>query len=150
MIRFLLTGAWVCVVTVASSYFALQWKLGPGSEARAGSPLAGVSLEKTRAISVPMIADGMIQGYVVAQFAVTVDSEKGGRLPVPTQAFVIDEAFRAIYSDSTFDFRNLARYDLAALTRSIAAKVNARLADEVVREILVEEFNFVPKSEIPS
>ncbi|MGQ7792550.1 hypothetical protein ACUN0C_09095 [Faunimonas sp. B44] len=149
MIRFLLTGAWVCAVTVASSYFALQWKLGSGPEA-GGSPLAGVSLEKTRAISVPMIADGRIQGYVVAQFAVTVDSEKGGRLPVPTQAFVIDEAFRAIYSDPTFDFRNLARYDLAALTRSIAAKVNARLADEVVREILVEEFNFVPKSEVPS
>ncbi|MYZ46953.1 hypothetical protein E4O86_04415 [Rhizobiales bacterium L72] len=147
--RLVATGLWICLVTLAASYAAMEWKLGAEARAETGGAAQHLALEKTRPISVPIIADGALQGYVVASFTVTLDSERSASLPVPSLAFVTDEAFRAIYADPTLDFRHLDRYDLAALTRRIAESVNARLAAEIVADVLVEEFNYVPASAVP-
>ncbi len=70
-----------------------------------------------------MIANGAVQGYVVVQFGFT-ETEKAASLPVPPDAFLLDEAFRIIYSDSKLDFHHLERYDVAGLTKQLVQKVN--------------------------
>ena len=59
----------------------------------------------------------------------------------------MDEAFRTLYVERV-DFRHLEKYDVAALTKMLLAKVNQRLGGEIVRDVLVEQFNYVPKAEI--
>jgi hypothetical protein len=41
------------------------------------------------------------------------EGEKLKTMDVSPDAFVMDEAFRLIYSDEKLDFRNLDRFDLA-------------------------------------
>lgn len=143
MNRLLFGGIWVCAVTIASVYAAA---IGTGG-ARVTSEesvLRGLDYVSTREISVPRIAEGTIRGYVVARFVFTIDAEKKARLPVPVEAFVVDEAFRAIYSDDATDFSHLQKTDLAALTDGITKGVNARLQADLVHETLVDEFSYVP------
>ena len=56
-------------------------------------------------ISVPVIRAGAIQGYVMAQFSFTAEGKTLKQLPMKADVVVIDEAFKAIYSDDAFDFR---------------------------------------------
>jgi len=63
---------------------------------------------------------------------------------------VVDEAFRQIYGDTTIDFRKLARYDINGRLAQIRAKVNERLGSDVVKDVLVDELNFVAKREVRS
>src|SRR5262249_44575217 len=103
--------------------------------------------QKTRALSVPMIENGNVQGYVVARFVYTVEARTMYQLTVPLEPFVVDEAFRKIYADEGLDFRKLARYDLSILTAGIKQRVNERMRAEIVQDVLIEDFNYVSREE---
>ncbi|SNY92161.1 hypothetical protein SAMN04515647_2406 [Cohaesibacter sp. ES.047] len=144
--RYTLLGFWIGAVALLSAYFSGIWMNRQTLMEIAESPQAGMDYEKTRAISVPMIADGKVHGYVVAQFVYTIDGSKLTTLSVPPNPFIVDEAFRAIYNDREIDFSDLKRYDLDGLTSKIRTNVNARMRGNLVHDILVEEFSFFPSS----
>lgn len=150
MLKLIFTGIWICVVTMGSSYAAVYWMTGHSFISREEAALEGLDYEKTRPINVPIIEDGLLQGYVVAQFVFTVDAEALRKLPVPPHPFVVDEAFRLLYADEKLDFRHLARYDLDTLKSKIRSAVNARMQGDFIREILVEELNYFSKEDVIS
>ena len=47
-------------------------------------------------ISVPVVADGAIRGYVVAQFAFTASAKLMKHMPIKPDLYVLDEAFQLI------------------------------------------------------
>ncbi len=147
MIRLVGSCAWVCVVGLASTYIAATWKNGADLSKPAAQQVDHLQHKQTQPISVPMIADGGVAGYVVAQFGYFVDPHALKDPSVPPDAFIMDEAFRRLYVDRV-DFNHLEKYDIAALTRDLVTRVNQRLGGDVVRDILVEQFNYVPKGDI--
>jgi hypothetical protein len=148
MIKFLLSGIWICAITLISSYTAASWKADSGADTGALENLKGLNYEKTGPINVPMIQEGAVQGYVVAQFVFTADAKVLGKLSVPPHPFVLDEAFRAIYADERLDFRDLQKFDLAGLTKLVVERVNARFGTELLKDLLVEQFAYVTKDEV--
>ncbi|WP_395664294.1 hypothetical protein [Methylocella sp.] len=145
MIKLAAAAFWMIIVMVASTYVGATWKFGADSS-KPDKP-AKVEQRKTEPVSVPIIADGSVAGYVVAKFSYLVDSDAVKKLPTPPDAFITDEAFRRLYVDKV-DFAHLEKYDIAGLTSSLIAKVNQRLGSDVVKDVLVEQFTFVPKTEI--
>ena len=147
MIKLVASGIWICVVTLLSAYLAITWKVK--SLAAAASQEQKIELKKTRAIYVPVIVGGNVQGYVVAQFAYTLDKTNLQHMQVPADVLLLDEAFRTLYSDSSLDFRHLEKYDLTKLTKDVVQKINTRFNGEVVKDVYMEEFNFIARDEIP-
>ena len=144
-----LTGLWICAVTILSCYGAVTW--GSGLFAKKEEPyLEGLQYQKLPPINVPMVADGKVQGYIVAVLVFTADARLMHTLPVPPNAFVVDETFRQIYTDPAIDFKRLSRYNVTQRLAEIRKQVNARLGSDVVKDVLVEEFNFVAKREVRS
>lgn len=146
MIRLIVSCGWICAVTALSITVVFWLRLGaPGTTT--DKPAESLEHKKTQAINVPMIANGKIEGYVVAQFVYLADAHSLKQLAVPPDVFVADEAFRTLYSTSV-DFRHLDKYDLGALARTLVAKVNQRLGADIVKDVLVEQFIYVPRSDI--
>ncbi|MCL4766654.1 MAG: hypothetical protein KJZ80_10510 [Hyphomicrobiaceae bacterium] len=150
MIRLVAVGLWACAVTVAAGYAALWWQYGriPGIEST--HLPGGLDTLTTRPVSVPIIADGAVQGYVVAQFAFTVEAALVKRLPIEPDLLLVDEAIRTIYAGNGLDFRQMTRQDLPALARTLAENANARLGARLVQEVLIQELNYVPKDQVRS
>jgi hypothetical protein len=107
-----------------------------------------IEYKKTHPIDVPMIADGAVEGYIVAQFGYTIESKNAKQPTVPPEAFLLDEAFRALYADDRLDFRHLEKFDVTGLTHALVLRVNQRLNADVLKEVLIEEFNYVAKKDI--
>ncbi len=149
MTRILFAGFWLCLVTLASGYGAVEYfTRQAGASIDETNYFQGITYERTRAITVPVIVDGAVDGYVIAQFVYTAETRKLQALGVPAESFILDEAFHHIFTAREIDFRNLRRFDSRAFLAALTGKVNARLEAPVVREMLVEEFNFVDKSQI--
>jgi hypothetical protein len=146
MIRLVLAGLWMCVLTAGTSYAVAYWKENGSLLPKQDSP-GGLQHQKTRTLSVPMVEDGSVKGYIVARFVYTVEAKAMHQITVPPEPFVVDEAFRKIYADERLDFRKLARYDLSLLTASIKQRVNERMQAEIVQDVLVEDFNYVAREE---
>jgi hypothetical protein len=149
MTRILVTGFWICAITLLSCYGAVYW----GTDLKTGKSeeyLEGLEYQKVRAINVPIIAEGSLQGYVIATLVFTADAKTLRSLSVPPNTFVIDEAFRQIYSDENLDFRKLSKYDVNGLLTNIKKSVNERMGADIIKDILIENFNFVNKNDVRS
>lgn len=151
MVMRLLAGIWICLVALGASFGTLQWKTKEAAaQAAAASQPAKkpMELRKLKAITVPLVGKGAVQGYAVAQLAYYAEGEKLKSLDVSPDAFVMDEAFRLLYSDERLDFRALDRFDLVAFAASVKKGVAARLKVDVVEDVLVQEFNFIAADEV--
>jgi len=147
MIRLVLAGLWVCILTAGTSYAVAYWKENGSALSAKDEYLEGLQHLKTRVLSVPMVENGAVQGYIVARFTYTVEAKTMHQLAVPPEPYVVDEAFRRIYADERLDFRKLARYDLSILTAAIKQRVNERMQAEIVQDVLIEDFNYVSREE---
>ncbi|MFC5508901.1 MULTISPECIES: hypothetical protein [Hyphomicrobiales] len=145
--QLLVLGAWVCGVTLVSGHMALTWRAETPPAAE--TPFfEGLEYEETALIHVPIIANGDVQGYVAAQFVFTADARTLRQMTVKPHAYVRDEALRAIYSNGKVDFSRLERVDIDALLKTVKTGVNARLGGELVKDMLVKEFNYVRKDQL--
>ncbi len=136
-------GLWVLIVSLGTSY-AVAFIAAPAKDGAAANK-AALTVDKTRVLNVPMIAGGAVRGFIVAQFAYTVDSAKAKSLPVSPEIFLLDEAFRTIYTDDRLDFLHLEKYDVGGLTTKLVAATNKRLGEEIVHDVLIQDFTFISK-----
>ena len=98
MIRIFAIGLWICAVALGSLFFAVRQNDGPSGEVQAnGGAFGGLDYVKTDVMSVPIISNGSVAGYVVAQLVYTVDSNIRKKLTVPLEYFISDEIFRKFY-----------------------------------------------------
>lgn len=149
MIRNVIAGFWVCAVTLVSCYTAVTWMVGR-SPAEEQQHYEGLQYKKLPPLNIPIIADGAVQGYVIANLVFTADSRTLREISVPPESFIQDEVFRHVYSDESLDFRRLSRYNVNGMISAVRDKINKRLGAEIVKDILVENFNFIDKSDIRS
>lgn len=149
MIKILVAGIWMSLAMMASGYATAQYI---ASQKRIGGDVdpayVGLDYETVNPVNVPILYEGALQGYVVAKLVFTADGETLHRLPVPPHPFLVDEAFRVLYADERLDFQNLSRYDLDAFTKRLKETTNARLGQDVVKDVLVEEFNYFDKEDV--
>lgn len=148
MIKLLATGVWACLVTAAGSIVVLSWQSGEVPPVHGNSALNGSAVVKPRLISVPIIKEGKVQGYVVARLAYMVDNKVLEQLSFKPDLILVDEAIRTIYMEGGVDFRKLERQDLASFRKALAQNINLRLGVELVSDVLIEELDYLTKEEV--
>lgn len=147
MIKYILLGLWICGVTLGSSYGVIIWqaqqqqhKAGAGEQ-----PKVAIEQVQTKRINVPVIANGALKGYVLAQFVFHIDAAALKEMTVRPDIYLVDEAFKVIYSGKAIDFRNPQKPDFSALGPTIKDNVNARFGQGFVQEVLVQELTYLPQ-----
>jgi len=150
MIRLVVTGVWVCLVTVLSSYAAAMWHSQKTEEPGVEKLFGGLQSMQTSMISVPVISAGAVEGYVLAQFTFTMSSDVVSRMSVKPDVFLLDSAFRTIYAADPSTLRGSKKQDFSVLTTAIKERVNERFGGPFVEDVLIEKFSFVPKEETRS
>ncbi len=147
MIKSLFVALWCCVVMLggsfAANYVARMKSAKPGEAAEA----AAFETRKSRELSVPIIRDGGVRGYVVIQLNYVVDLEAAKKLQAPPEAYVVDETFQYVYGDDKIDFAHLDKLDLGKMTEALIQRVNTRLRANVITDMGVVECNFLVNSE---
>jgi hypothetical protein len=147
MIRLVLVALFCISLSLGSGYAVAWWRL-THRETKTDDKPQGLEQRKTRIINVPILADGQVQGYIVAQFIYTADGKALKELSAPPDTFILDEAFRLIYGEQKLDFRKLDRIDLGKLTTDIRERVARRMKSDVVKEIMLQDFNYVSRDDV--
>lgn len=143
--KLLASGLWVVAVALGTAYGAALYLPG-GSDAKAAAAAPAVlQSQKTRVINVPVVVDGALRGFVAAQFVFTEDSNVLKTLQVPPDVYLLDEAFRAIYSDTALDPHHVEKYDLQKLTARLVKGTNDRLGAPLIKDVLIENFSYIDK-----
>ena len=152
MLKILAAGLWACLVAIGASYGAITWMTGAVTSPATKETTAtnGLESHKLDQLTVPMIRDGKVEGYVLAKLAFTADAKSEHGMSVDSTAFVTDEAFREVYSNGQIDFSKMEKYDLGRLSDAIKSNVNQRLGTALVHDILFLEINYIDKASLKS
>lgn len=146
MIRIALIGLWICGVALGSLYFAV-WQ--NSATASVAPQIGEVILDdgKTDVFSVPVIIDNAVHGYVVTQFAYTLDKTVKASVTVPVSYFINDEIFSQFYGQYS-DVKDVQQVKFDDVKKSIIDRVNAHFPQPLLRDLLVEQFNYISAKEI--
>ena len=152
MIKFILTGVWLCVITLGMAYGVMTWRAQQVAEEKAAAvheakTRGDTEQIRTKMISVPLVVNGAVQGYVLAQFTFSLDARLVRSLPVKPDLFLVDESFRLLYGGEAVDFKTLRKADIGTLAKQLKDNVNKRFGSELVREVFVQELNYLPKEQ---
>ena len=93
MIRSLLISIWIVSVTLAAAYVGHTMQSAP---LPAGAEEAGkaVTAVKLKSITVPVVASGALQGYVLTQLSISAKADLLKTLPQPADVLLGDEVFK--------------------------------------------------------
>jgi len=140
--RIFLVGLWAVIVTLGTGFTVAQMRIASPEET-ATPRLEGLRYTSLPTISVPVVEDGRLSGYVVLRLVYTADSAVLRGLAAEPDAFITDEIFRRLYGSSQTVFGRLVRLDLEALAEEARLVVNERMGDEVIQDLLVDGLNYI-------
>jgi hypothetical protein len=149
LVKMLVLALWVTAITALASQTASHWQSARAAAPSAENAPRTFEYRKTRVINVPIIAEGALLGYVIVQFLYGINVKAAEKLNVSPDAFIMDDAFRTLYGDPSLDFRHLEKYDITGLTTRIRSMVNDKLGQGLVKEILIQDFSYMPKDQAP-
>ena len=146
MIKTLLVAIWCCTALLGAN-FGATFVMKMQNKKDVAPENAAFETRKSRELSIPIIRDGGVKGYVVVQLNYVVDLEAAKKLQTPPEAFVVDETFQLIYGDEKIDFSHLDRLDLGRMTETLIQRINTRLRANVITDMGVVAMNFLVNSE---
>jgi hypothetical protein len=136
-----------CLSTVGGVYGAVTWK-NPAKSDSSNDGHSKLQLLRTPMVSVPVLSDGQVLGYVVTRLQFTADSELVKESSVQPEAFVADEAFRLIYETTPMDIKAGRKQALKELISAIIAGTNKRLGRDVVKDIMIDSWTYLSKQDM--
>jgi len=148
MVKMLALAIWAAAIAMLAGNAVSQWQAAKASP-KAEAAEHVYEYRKTKVINVPIIGDGVLEGYVLVQFLYGFDTKAQEKISVSPDAIIMDEAFRVLYGDPRLDFRHLEKYDMDGLTKKLVVSLNARLGEGVVKDVLLQDFSYMPKNETP-
>ncbi|WP_108662741.1 hypothetical protein [Acuticoccus kandeliae] len=147
--KLFLVGLWAVCVTLGTGYAVAAWKLNQGEEQETPR-LEGLRYTSLPTMSVPVLQNGNVSGYVVVRMVYTADAAVLRALASEPDAFITDEVFRSIYGRAEASFGKLVRFDLASLADEAKARVNERMGADVVQDLLVDGLNYIDLASAPA
>ncbi|MCT8997759.1 hypothetical protein [Chelativorans intermedius] len=148
MFKFLLAAVWISAATLGAVLYSFQ----TSQAARNATPLpaffGGLDYVRTPVISIPVVKEGRVDGYFLARLVFTAPPERLEALSLPAEALLTDELHSYLYANPQIDFTERANIDLDALRNGIRESMNARVGEELVHEVMVEQIDYLSKAEI--
>lgn len=145
MFKLVLTGLWVCAITLGSVYMSIQMTMAP--PASDGDAAKNTELNQGEMITVPVIADGKIAGYFLARISYMIDKDKLQKSDLPMTALMTDELYTLLIGNKMIDVANTTSFDLNAFRSHIKDGLNKRLQDELITDVLVEQLDYLSKED---
>jgi hypothetical protein len=148
MLKLLLTGLWVCIVTLGAVYAAVQMSAPPAPVDEEAARKEALQLVRGESLTIPVISDGMITGYFLGRFSFMMDKEKVKGVELPLTELTTDEMFTLLVGDKMVDLGNPGAFELETFRTKIKENLNGRLGEGLVTEVLVEQLDFLSKEDI--
>ncbi|KGD86265.1 hypothetical protein [Rhizobium sp. YS-1r] len=148
MIKLLLTGLWVCIVTLGAVYFSVQMSAAPTPVDEEAKKKELLELIPGESITIPVISDGAITGYFLGRVSFMVDKQKITGVKLPITEVTTDELFTLLIGNKMVDLSKPGAFDLEKFRSSIKDGMNKKLGEGLVSEVLVEQLDYLSKEDI--
>ncbi|MBD9373835.1 hypothetical protein IB238_14500 [Rhizobium sp. ARZ01] len=148
MIKLVLTGIWICAITLASVYFSMQMAAAPRVDEEAAARAAALELVKGSQATIPVISDGAVKGYFLARLSYTANKELAAKQAVPMGEAITDELYTLLVGQRMIDVEKLDSFDVDTFRATIKDGLNKRFGEAVIDQVIIEQIDYIAKVEV--
>lgn len=148
MLKLVFTGVWVCAVSLGSVYASMKYASAPVVTDEEADRRASEEYVSGELITIPVITGGSVQGYFLTKLSFAVNKEKIKTLPIPLKEMVTDELFDILVGKQLINVADTSEFDLSNFKTVVKEGLNAKIRDEVVTEVLIEQLEYLSKGDV--
>lgn len=148
MIKLLLTGIWVCVVTLGGVFAAVQMNKPAPHVDEEAKKKEMQELVRGEPITIPVISNGAITGYFLSRVSFMMDKKKIKDVKLPMMELTTDQLYTLLIGNRMVDLSKPGAFELEKFRSSIKDGMNKKLGDGLVQEVLVEQLDYLSKEDI--
>lgn len=148
MVKLILTGLWVCIVTLGAVFLSVEMSKPKPPVDEAAQLRDKSEVVKGESINIPMLKNGAVQGYFITRISFLMDKEKIKGVKLPVTEMMTDELFTLLVGNKMVDLGNTGSFDLQAFKSTIKQKLNERFHQDYVLDVLVEQLDYLSKDDI--
>lgn len=148
MLKLVLTGIWVCAVTLGSVYFSMQSASAPAVPDGEAARRASEQYVPGEMITIPVIKEGAVQGYFLTKLSFSATKQGINDLPAPLRQMVTDELYDLLVGSKLIDVADTGTFDLPTFKTTVKEGLNKKLGGEVITEVLVEQLEYLTKDDV--
>jgi hypothetical protein len=131
MIKIVLIGAWVCIISLGAVYAAVT--------------LAGGSADSAAAKQ--EIPPAYVAGEVLSKVSVMIDQEMAAKTHIPMAPYITDELYTLLVGDKMIDLPKAGHLDVEGLREKIKTDLNAKAKEELVTSVIFEQLDYISKAD---
>ena len=147
MIRSLAISVWIVSITLAAAYFGHTMQ-NSGPAHRAAEQVANApTTVKIKSMTVPVVGDGTVQGYILTTVSISAKTDLLKTLPQPPDLLLSDEVFKTLYAEEQIDFKHIEKTSLAKLSQKIRDNINSRVGAVLAEDVFIQEFHYMSKKD---
>jgi hypothetical protein len=148
MLKTVIAGIWG-ILMMGGGIFAGQVLSQNTPASDQGKPKdATIQQITTELTGAPIIVDGKVLGYLVFRIHSEVDMSKLPNEKFEVAPFLLNAAFQTAYELYQDGFQRIGPHDLEKITSQIAERVNEKLGAETVKDVQIDQFNYVPMDKV--
>jgi flagellar basal body-associated protein FliL len=149
MLKVLLIGFWVCLVSIGGVYLSVRMSQSSAEAAAAPAPVVS-TIVRGNPLSMPVIHNGAVEGYFLGRISLSVDAEKSKKVTLPMDVLLTDELFTLLMGNPMIDLKNTGAFDPEQFRTKIKDGINGKVGDAVVMNVMIEQLDYMSKDAIKS
>jgi len=144
MIKFIIMGIWVLLVTLMGLFF--------GYSMTANMPTKSLDIEidgrekraqaDTDVINIPVMVESKVKGYILVQLTYIMDETVKSDMDLELTPFVNDAVFAEFFGAYT-DVHQVEKLRFEPSRERIIENINQRFGMPILKDLLVQQFNFI-------
>jgi len=149
LIKFIIMGIWVLLVTLGGLFVGNMMSDG---EAALNTDIDKEDEEKrtqanTDIMTVPVMVEGQVKGYILVQLTFVMDEKIKSEIDLPLVPFVNDAVFTEFFGSYT-DVHQVEKVRFEPSRERLIANINQRFGMPIIKDLLVQQFNFITNEKI--
>ena len=148
MLKLVLTGIWICAVTLGAVYFSVQMAMPPEPGSEDANRASSLEYIRGENLSIPVIANGEVNGYFVARITVRIDRDRVGKVEIPLKQLLTDELITLLSNTSLTNIAHVRTFDPSAFKEHLKKGLNGKLGEGSVETVLIEQLDYLSKDDL--
>lgn len=148
MLKLILTGVWVAVVTLGSVYASIEMSRPVDPAEEAAKQKAQEELVRGEMVTFPVLEGGDVVGYFITKTSYVVDKNKMVGMTLPIPALLTDELYTALIGDRLIRVKDNRGFDVNAFRERVKGALNKRLGTDAVMDVIFEQVDYLSKDDL--
>lgn len=148
MLKLILTGVWVAVVTLGSVYASIQMSKPIDPAEEVAKQKAQEELVRGEMVTLPVLENGDVVGYFITKTSYVIDKNKMVGVTLPVPALLTDELYTALVGDRLIRVKENRGFDVKAFRERVKDSLNKRLGTDAVVDVILEQVDYLSKEDL--